>query len=124
MLWLDSAQEERDLGVLVTAAEHEPGCAQVAKKANGTWPGSGMGPTLGEEQAQAPALAEADLLGSSSEVKDLGVLVDSELSMSQQCVLVAKKSNGILGNIRRSIASRSWKVILSLQSVLVRPHLE
>ncbi|RMC04482.1 hypothetical protein DUI87_18927 [Hirundo rustica rustica] len=34
-VWLDSAQEEKDLGVLVTAAEHEPGCAQVAKKANG-----------------------------------------------------------------------------------------
>ncbi|TRZ08510.1 hypothetical protein HGM15179_018597 [Zosterops borbonicus] len=34
-VWLDSAQEERGLGVLVTAAEHEPGCAQVAKRANG-----------------------------------------------------------------------------------------
>ncbi|TRZ10287.1 hypothetical protein HGM15179_016826 [Zosterops borbonicus] len=35
MVWLDSAQAERDLGVLVTAAEHEPGCAQVAKRAKG-----------------------------------------------------------------------------------------
>ncbi|TRZ13557.1 hypothetical protein HGM15179_013552 [Zosterops borbonicus] len=37
MVWLDSAQAERDLGVLVTAAEYEPGCAQVTlpKKANG-----------------------------------------------------------------------------------------
>ncbi|RMC04448.1 hypothetical protein DUI87_18891 [Hirundo rustica rustica] len=35
MVWLDSAQEERDLGVLVPAAEHEPGCAQVAKRASG-----------------------------------------------------------------------------------------
>ncbi|TRZ23325.1 hypothetical protein HGM15179_003791 [Zosterops borbonicus] len=44
MVWLDNAQEERDLGVLVTAAEHEPGCAQVAKRANGSWLGSGMAP--------------------------------------------------------------------------------
>ncbi|RMC11898.1 hypothetical protein DUI87_11025 [Hirundo rustica rustica] len=35
MVWLDSAQEERDLGVLVPAAEHEPAVCQVAKRANG-----------------------------------------------------------------------------------------
>ncbi|RMC11927.1 hypothetical protein DUI87_11054 [Hirundo rustica rustica] len=35
MVWLDSAQEERDLGVLVTAAEHDPAVCQVAKRANG-----------------------------------------------------------------------------------------
>ena len=33
--WLQSCPQEKDLGVLVPAAEHEPGCAQVAKKANG-----------------------------------------------------------------------------------------
>ncbi|TRZ11235.1 hypothetical protein HGM15179_015876 [Zosterops borbonicus] len=32
--WVDSAQEERDLGVLVTAAEQEPAVALVAKEAN------------------------------------------------------------------------------------------
>ncbi|TRZ22701.1 hypothetical protein HGM15179_004409 [Zosterops borbonicus] len=44
MVWLDSAQEERDLGVLVTAAEHEPGCALVAKWAKGilTWIRNGV----------------------------------------------------------------------------------
>jgi len=64
-----------------------------------------------------------DLLESSSVERDLGLLVDDRRTMSQQCALVAKKVNDILGCIKRSVASRSREVVL-LSSALVRPHLE
>ncbi|CAM5091350.1 unnamed protein product [Eretmochelys imbricata] len=63
-------------------------------------------------------------LGSSSAEKDLGVTVDEKLDMSQQCALVAKKANGILGCISRSIASRSRNMIIPIYLTLVRPHME
>jgi len=50
--------------------------------------------------------------------------VDDKLTMSQQCALAAKKANGILEYIKRSVTSRSRVVHLLLCSALVRPHLD
>jgi len=66
----------------------------------------------------------ADLLEMSSLEKDLGVLVDNRLAMSQQCVLVAKKANGLLGCIKKIVASKLREVILPLYCAPLRLHLE
>lgn len=47
------------------------------------------------------------------------VLVDDELTMSQQCALGEKKANGVLNYMGKSIASKSKDVTLPLCSAQV-----
>lgn len=61
----------------------------------------------------------ADWLKSSFAEKEVGVLVDSRLNMSQERALVAKKANCLLGCISRSIALMLREVIIPVYSALL-----
>ena len=61
---------------------------------------------------------------SSPAEKDLGVLVDEKLNMSQQCALVAGKANGDMDSTKRGVTNRDREVIVPLYSAHIRPHLE
>ena len=60
----------------------------------------------------------ADPLQSSIGERDLGVLVDSRMTTSQHCALVARKANGILGCTGRSVVGRVRSVLLPFYSAL------
>lgn len=57
-----------------------------------------------------------DWLGYSSAAKDLGVLGDSKLNMSQQCTVAVKKAASLLDCIRRRTFSRSRHVLTLLNT--------
>ncbi|PKU45360.1 hypothetical protein llap_4304 [Limosa lapponica baueri] len=71
-----------------------------------------------------PTVLGEEWIESSPREKDLGVLVDEKLNISQQCTLAAQKSNHILDCNKGSVTSRAREVILPLYSALMRPHLE
>ena len=75
---------------------------------------------LGKNNTRYQYRLGTDLVDSSAGKRDLAVLVDSRVTISQHC----KKASGILGCIRRSVVSRSKEVLLPLYSALVRPHLQ
>lgn len=65
-----------------------------------------------------------DLLEINSEKKDLRILVDNTLTLTQKCSLMDKKAKDILGSIKRGVASRQRKMILPFSSPLVQLHLK
>ena len=56
--------------------------------------------------------------------KDLGVTMNANMKVSEQCRIAASKGNQVLGMIRRNITYKEKCVIIPLCKAIVRPHLE
>ena len=56
--------------------------------------------------------------------KDLGVTMNANMKVSEQCRIVASKGNQVLGMIRRNITYKDKSLIVPLYKAIVRPHLE
>ena len=56
--------------------------------------------------------------------RDLGVIINKNGKYSKQCLMEAKKVNGVLGMIKRNIKCKNAAIIMRLYQSLVRPRLE
>ncbi len=64
------------------------------------------------------------ILSKTVKEKDLGVTVNANMKVSEQCRIPASKGNQVIGMIRRNITYKDKCLIVSLYRAIVRPHLE
>ena len=56
--------------------------------------------------------------------KDLGVTMNANMNVTEQCIIAASKSNQVLGMIRRNITCKDKSLIVPMHKAIVRPHFE
>ena len=64
------------------------------------------------------------ILSTTVKEKDLGVTMNANMKVSEQCRIAASKGNQVLGMIRRNISYKDKSLIVPLYKAIVRPHLE
>ena len=64
------------------------------------------------------------VLSTTLKEKDLGLTINADMKVSEQCGIAAAKGNQILGLIRRNIVYKEKELIIPLHKTIVRPHLE
>ena len=64
------------------------------------------------------------ILSTNVKEKDLGVTMNANMKVSEQCRIAASEGNQVLGMIRRNISYKDKSLIVPLYKAIVRPHLE
>ena len=63
------------------------------------------------------------ILSKTVKEKDLGVSMNANMKVSEQCRIAASKGNQVLGMIRINITYKDKSLIIPLYKAIVRPHL-
>uniref|UniRef100_A0A8C5M1E9 Reverse transcriptase domain-containing protein n=1 Tax=Leptobrachium leishanense TaxID=445787 RepID=A0A8C5M1E9_9ANUR len=79
---------------------------------------------LGRKNPRAEYRICDTVLTSTSEERDLGVIISEDLRVSSQCNRAAGNASRMLGCVGRGISSRKREVLMPRYRALVRPHLE
>ena len=79
---------------------------------------------LGQNNMHVSYKLGGETLSTVDEEKDLGVIIQSDLKVSAQCLKAVKSSKRILGLICRNFSNHSADIIIKLYKSMVRPHLE
>ena len=64
------------------------------------------------------------ILNKTGKEKDLGVTMNANMKVSEQCRIAASKGNQVVGMIRRNITYKEKCLIVPLYKAMVIPHLE
>ena len=64
------------------------------------------------------------IISKTEKEKYLGVTMNANMKVSEQCRIAASKGNQVLGMIRRNITYKEISFIVPLYKAIVRPHLE
>ena len=64
------------------------------------------------------------ILSKTVKEKDLGVTMNANMKVSEQCIIAASEGNQVLGMISRNITYKDKSLIVPLYKAIVRPHLE
>ena len=62
------------------------------------------------------------VLGTTVKEKDLGVTINADMKISEQCAIAASKDNQILGLIRSNKTYKEKRLIIPLYKAICRPH--
>ena len=65
-----------------------------------------------------------NILSKTVKEKYLGVTMNANMKVSEQCRIAASKGNHVLGMIRRDITYKEKSLIIPLYNAIVIPHLE
>lgn len=79
---------------------------------------------IGKNNPKHKYFINNSVLTSVTEIRDLGVLINDNLSFSSHCTFIMKKSLKVSGLIRKSFTSRDPNLLLQAFKTYVRPILE